>query len=222
LAEREGLGERIRVGENHRWISRLAWWSGRGAEARAAAIRAVDVLGRGEPSRELAMAYSNRSQLHMLAHELAEAVTWGERARELADRLGDLDTSIHASVNVGAARLLGGDPAAVAALREAHVAASAAGLVDHAARALVSRAASLVETCDYHAAAAALDEALRYAAAHDLDGYLQYLLVVRAAIRWTVRLVRGTRRCGRGVERPVQRRRRRHGSGGTGRILAAR
>jgi DNA-binding CsgD family transcriptional regulator len=183
LVERERLGQRIRVGENLRWISRLAWWSGRGAEARSAAARAVDVLQAEEPSRELAMAYSNRSQLHMLAHELAAAVEWGERARELADRMGDLETSVHASVNVSSAQLLDGDPTAAAALRRAHATAAAAGLIDHAARALVNRAAAMVERCEYYEAAGALDEALRYATAHDLDGYVQYLLGIRAIIR---------------------------------------
>jgi len=30
-------------------------------------------------ARELAMAYSNRSQLHMLARENKEAIAWGEK-----------------------------------------------------------------------------------------------------------------------------------------------
>ena len=161
----------------------MAWWSGRGAEARQAAARAVEVLETAEPSRELAMAYSNRSQLHMLAHELDEAIEWGTRARELADRLGDLETSIHASINVSAARLNGGDDTAASALRDAHNTASAAGLAEHAARALVCVSASHLLAWEYDACAAVLDEALSYALAHDLDGYIQYLLGVRALIR---------------------------------------
>jgi DNA-binding CsgD family transcriptional regulator len=183
LAEWERLGDRERIGESLRWVSRLAWWSGRGAEARAAAVRSVGVLEAGEPGRELAMAYSNRSQLHMLAHELAGAVAWGERAGALADRLGDLETAIHARTNVYAARMLGGDPTADGDLRREHGVAAAAGLVDHAARALVNRAAGLVDLGDYLVGAAAVDEALRYASAQDLDGYVQYLLGIRALIQ---------------------------------------
>ncbi|GIH22720.1 LuxR family transcriptional regulator [Acrocarpospora phusangensis] len=183
LAERERLGERERVGENLRWISRLASWSGRREEAVAAAVQAVEVLREGEPGRELAMAYSNRSQLHMLADEREQTIEWGQRARDLAGRLGDRETEIHASVNVATARLCDGDLTAAAALRQAHDAASAAGLVDHAGRALVNLASSLVGMAEYASAEAALNQALRYASENDLDGYVQYLLGMRAGIR---------------------------------------
>jgi DNA-binding CsgD family transcriptional regulator len=170
LAERGRSGERVRAGDNLRWISRLEWWSGHGDAARATAMRAIDVLATEEPGRELAMAYSNRSQLHLLAHELDPAIEWGERARELADRLGDLETSVHASITVITARLLRGDPTAAVAMRRVHADAAAAGLADHASRALVNLASSLVDTWRYVAGAAALDEAFAYASAHDLGG----------------------------------------------------
>ncbi len=183
LAERERLGDALRIGENHRWISRMAWWSGRGAEAREAAARAVQVLKDGTPSRELAMAYSNRAQLYMLANDLADAVVWGERARELANRLDDVGTSIHAATNVATARLLGGDVTAASALREAHGIASAAGLAEHAARALVCLATSWQQIHRLDGAAAVLDEALLYASSHDLEGYVQHALGFRARLR---------------------------------------
>src|SRR5690606_41616320 len=81
LAERERLGEPERVGENLRWISRLRWWSGHGEAAMVAAVRAVEVLEPLPPGRELAMAYSNRSQLHTPAEGTDQAIGWGERAR---------------------------------------------------------------------------------------------------------------------------------------------
>jgi DNA-binding CsgD family transcriptional regulator len=184
LAVREALRQPERVGENLRWISRLAWWTGRAAAAREAGARAVAVLEAEPPDRELAMAYSNQSQLHMLAHEHDEAVAWGERARSLADRLGDVETTVHATINVNTARLLDGDLGAQAALEEAHGRAAADGLVDHAARALVNLASSLAELAQYATAAPVVDRALDYATAQDLDGYVQYLLGVRAGIRF--------------------------------------
>ncbi|MFC6082657.1 AAA family ATPase [Sphaerisporangium aureirubrum] len=183
LAVREELREPERIGENLRWISRLAWWAGHAEEARAAAVRAVTVLDAEPPSRQLAMAYSNRSQLHMLAGERETAVAWGERARTLADRLGDAETSVHAMINVSSARLTDGDQEAAAALREAHERAASLGLADHATRALVNLATSLVQLAEYAAAAPAIDQALAYATRHDLDGYVQYLLGVRAGVR---------------------------------------
>jgi DNA-binding CsgD family transcriptional regulator/tetratricopeptide (TPR) repeat protein len=183
LVERKRLGEIIRVGENYRWISRLHWWSGRGAEAREAAAKAVEVLEVHGASHELAMAYSTRSQLHMLAHELPEAIDWGKRAQSLADRLGDLGTSLHALTNISAARLYTGEAGAEEALRSVHRSASAAGLHEHAVRALVVVVATSVQTFATGAAAAAVDEVLEYATACDLDGYVQYILGLRAGIR---------------------------------------
>ncbi|MEV4175100.1 AAA family ATPase [Nonomuraea sp. NPDC049709] len=179
LREQEGQAER--VGENLRWISRLAWWAGRREQAWEAAARLVTVLEDGDP--QLAMAYSNQSQLHMAAHQLDEAVAWGERAQELADRLGEMAASVHAAINVSTARLVRGEEGAPAALRAAHERAAAAGLVDHAARALVVLATGPVQLAEYGVAAHALEEALAYATDRNLDGYVQYLLGVRAVVR---------------------------------------
>ncbi|GAA0412892.1 AAA family ATPase [Microbispora corallina] len=183
LAVRESLRQPEAAGENLRWISRLAWWAGDAEQAWEAAARAVTVLESEPPGRHLAMAYSNRSQLHMLAGEPEPAVAWGERARTLADRLGDAETSVHAEINVSTARLTGGDETAAAALREVHERASALGMADHAARALVNLATALVQLAEYEAAAPAVDRALAYATGQDLDGYVQYLLGVRAGVR---------------------------------------
>ncbi|WP_169808799.1 AAA family ATPase [Microtetraspora niveoalba] len=183
LAVRENLRQPEQVGENLRWASRLAWWAGNAGQAWEAAARAITVLETELPGRQLAMAYSNRSQLHMLAGEGEAAVSWGERARTLAVRLGDVETSVHAEINVSTARLTGGDETAAAALREVHERASTLGLADHGARALVNLATSLVQLAEYEAAAPAVEHALAYAAQEDLDGYVQYLLGVRAGVR---------------------------------------
>ncbi|MGW3350091.1 helix-turn-helix transcriptional regulator [Nonomuraea rubra] len=181
LELREAEGRAGPVGENLRWISRLAWWAGHREQAWEAAARLVTVLEDGDP--QLAMAYSNQSQLHMAAHQLDEAVAWGERARELADRLGDVAASVHAEINVSTARLVQGEAGAPAALRAAHERALAAGLADHAARALVVLATGPVQLAEYGVAARALEEALAFATDRNLDGYVQYLLGVRAVVR---------------------------------------
>ena len=109
----------------------------------------------------------------MLAHELDDAVTWGPgpKARR---RFGDLETSIHASVNVGAAHLLAGDPAGVGELRERMSGPRRPGSPFAATRALICIAAFQQRAWRFDAAAPVLDEALAYASANDLDGYVQY------------------------------------------------
>ncbi|MEV6986389.1 LuxR C-terminal-related transcriptional regulator [Sphaerisporangium sp. NPDC051017] len=184
LAIREALGQPEEAGENLRWISRLAWLTGRAALAWETAARAVTLLEAGPPSRRLAMAYSNQSQLYMLAYKFDQAVTWGERARELAERLGDLDTAIHVTINVNTARLADGDTDAWTAMEQTHERAAAHGFFEHGARAL-SNLGNIAadELAQYAAAASPIDRVLEYAKRHDLDGWIHHILGTRARIR---------------------------------------
>jgi DNA-binding CsgD family transcriptional regulator/tetratricopeptide (TPR) repeat protein len=181
---REELGQPEQVAENLRWLSRLAWWTGQAELAREATDRALDLLADGPPCRQLAMAYSNRAQLHMRAYEHEDAIAWGERARVLAERLGDVETAVHATINVQAARLNLGADDAPAELERAYERAAAAGYVDQAVRALVCLSGSLSdELARYASAAGQTDRALAYAREQNLDGYVQYLVGARANVR---------------------------------------
>ncbi|BCJ51349.1 hypothetical protein Asp14428_28240 [Actinoplanes sp. NBRC 14428] len=182
LALREAAGDTVRIGENLRWVSRLAWWSGRTAQAREAGTRAVEVLEAAGPGPQLAMAYSNMAQLDMLA-DADTALGWGERAVALARELGDLDTEAHARVTIGSFRLQRGDPAGGEELDRVHRTAAAAGLTDHAARALVNRACQAVEWHQPGLAEDVLERALAYTDARDLGGYVRHLLGYRAVLR---------------------------------------
>ncbi|SNY34349.1 ATP-binding protein [Paractinoplanes atraurantiacus] len=183
LALRTGLGDEVRVGENLRWISRLSWWLGRPGEARDAGFRAVEVLEAQPEGRELAAAYSNLSQLFMLRHDVERAIGWGVRATGLARRLGDLDTEVHALVNIGSAKTLSGDLDGIAELRRAHELALAAGLDDHAGRALVNLASFAVDGYELTIAEETLERIIPFLVARDLDGYVRHLLGHRARLR---------------------------------------
>ncbi|SIN25498.1 ATP-binding protein [Micromonospora cremea] len=183
LALREAEGDPLRIGNNLRWVSRLCWWTGDSTAARAAGTRAVQVLESAPPGVQLAMAYSNMSQLLMLGDDNDRAIDWGGRARELARRLGDVETEAHALVNVGSARLQRGDVAGVIELERGHALAAAHHLDDHAARALVNLATMSVDWHRLAPAAEALDRALRFTTIRDLDGYSRHLLGYRARLR---------------------------------------
>jgi DNA-binding CsgD family transcriptional regulator/tetratricopeptide (TPR) repeat protein len=183
LRIREAAGDQEKVGEGLRWLSRLHWWDGRRAESEAAAGRAIAVLETLEPGRQLAMAYSNQAQLDMLAYRAEAAMRWASQALELAGRLGDQETRSHALTNVGSARLLSGDLGGRVELEQGFQVAIAAGLEDHAARALVNLASSSAEMRDYHHARGDSDRALAFVAEHDLAGYSQHLLGIRARLR---------------------------------------
>src|SRR4029450_5745400 len=71
---RGAAGDRGKGGESLRWLSRLHWWDGDRQEAEAAAARAIAVLEPLPPGHQLAMAYSNRAQLDMLAYRYQWAI----------------------------------------------------------------------------------------------------------------------------------------------------
>jgi class 3 adenylate cyclase/tetratricopeptide (TPR) repeat protein len=180
---REAAGDNEKLGEGLRWLSRLHWWNGNRQEAEVAAARAIAVLEPLEPGHQLAMAYSNQAQLDMLAHRTEAAMGWAGRAIELARRLGDQETLTHALTNIGSARLMAGDLGGRAELEQAFQVAVAAGLEDHAARALGNLATIAAEVRDYRHARPDLDRALAFVQAHELAGYVQHVLGYRARVR---------------------------------------
>jgi DNA-binding CsgD family transcriptional regulator len=180
---REAAGDRERVGEGLRWLSRLYWWDGSRREAEAAAARAIAVLETLPPGRALAMAYSNQAGLDILAYRAEAAIGWAQRAVELARRLDDQETLTHALTSIGSARLYRGDLGGRADLEQGFEVAAAAGLEDHAARALINLATTTAEMLDYRHARQDLDRALAFVQAHELAGYAQHLLGHRARVR---------------------------------------
>ncbi|HYH10089.1 MAG TPA: AAA family ATPase [Thermoanaerobaculia bacterium] len=177
------LGDRLREGDALRWISRLQWFSGDNREARAAADEAIAVLATMPPGPELAMAWSNRAQLHMLAEETEDAVAWGTRAIELAQRLGDSAILTHALNNVGTAEALAGRPEGAAKLDESLRIALEHGYGEHTARAYTNISSIGVRMVDYDRAARALDAGIAYTSDRDLDAWNLYMLAWRARMR---------------------------------------
>jgi hypothetical protein len=135
LIERRRQGDRLREGDSHRWLSRLLRYAGASAEGRLEARRAVELLESLPPGPELAMAYSNMSQLAMVANESASASVWGERARDLAERLDETEILVHALNNLGSAEVSAGSMGGREKLRVSLALAEEAGLEEHVARA---------------------------------------------------------------------------------------
>lgn len=164
-----------RAGAALRWLSRLHWWAGDPVSAERAVEEAVRILETLSPGHELAMAYSTLSQLHMLAQRIDAAIAWGERAATLARALGDSEALAHALTNVGSARIQRHDDGGADLVEQAFTLAREARLDDHAQRALVVLATLRLEHREYARAEPAFERALRYADAHDLNAYAQYL-----------------------------------------------
>jgi DNA-binding CsgD family transcriptional regulator len=161
-------------------MSRLNWFSGRKDEADRYAAEAVAVLEELPPGPELAMAYSNCSQLHMLAYESDHALFWGLRAIALAEKIGATEILSHALNNVGTAQLHYGHKQGRAKLEESLRLALANDLQEHAARAFTNLASNAVKHREYKPAMRYLNEGITYSTERDLDSWRMYMSAWRA------------------------------------------
>jgi DNA-binding CsgD family transcriptional regulator/tetratricopeptide (TPR) repeat protein len=173
------LGDRLKEGDNLRWLSRLSWFNGQRAAAERHAIDAIEILESLPPGRELAMAYSNRSQLHMLADEAEQALDWGGKAIALATELGDSETLIHALNNVGTARAFKLDLAG-SDLERSLMLALGGGFQEHAARAYTNLSSTAIRLRNFASASRHLSEGIAYCEAHDLGSWIRYMIAFRA------------------------------------------
>lgn len=178
-AIRAALGDTRGQGDNLRWQSRLNWFLGRNAEMWRCADQAIALL-RDHPGRELAMAYSNRSQLHFLAHELDLAIEWGMRAIDLATTVGDHEILAHALNNVGSAAILANDMNGFEGLEESLRLSLDGGYQEHAARAYANLATLSIWLRDYSRAERFVAAALEYCQERDIVSWLIYITAWRA------------------------------------------
>src|SRR4029450_10783075 len=95
------------------------------------------------------MAYSNLSQLNMLAGRNDEALAWGGRAIDLAESLGQTEVLGHALKNGGSVDWGQGRPAGQRTLERSLTLALAGGLEEHAARAYTNLAYSAINLRHY-------------------------------------------------------------------------
>jgi ATP/maltotriose-dependent transcriptional regulator MalT len=150
----------------------------------------VELLEGLAPGPELAMAYSNLSQLAMLAGNFDGALPWGGRAIELAEALGQTEILVHALNNVGTAEMCQGRPEGQRTLERSLALARAHGLEEHVARAYANLSWAALSLRDYPLAARYHDEGVRYCTERDLDTLRLYMLVSQARAdfeqgRWT-------------------------------------
>ena len=153
---------------------------GRKDESDEALRLAIETLETLPPGPELAVAYSYQAGMHMTAWQDEDAISWGERALALAERLGETDTIIWALANVGAARTTLDGARGDAELRRSLALAFEVGADDHASRIYANLGSSLCFRYLFPEADAVLVEGIAYCADRDLDFYRSYLLCWRA------------------------------------------
>ena len=184
------LGDRRGEGAMLRWISRVHWWTGDRGAALTAGTEAVAVLETLPATPELAMAYSNLAQVHMLAHEAEPAKRWASRAIETARQVADKAAESHALNNLGSTLVRAGDEAGWGLLRESLDLALGAQLDEHAARAFSNLAWTVLDIRDYAEASRLLERGVAFTTDREIHGDLYYMRAERARLafetgRWT-------------------------------------
>jgi hypothetical protein len=179
LAIRRTLPDQTAIGRALRLLSRFCWYSGNRERAETHARQAVELLESQGNSAELAMAYSNRSQLAMLAGDTEPTVAFGEKALQLARALGQREIESHALNNIGSARLITGDQRGEQLLLQALQIALDHDFHEHAARAYVNLGSSGAVNNDV-TARLYLEQGLAYCEQCGLDSWSTYLRVFLA------------------------------------------
>lgn len=169
------LGNNEKVGLNLRWLSRLVWYQGDGAEAERLLEEALTALRNVPPCSEQAWACSVRSQMYMLNNATDEAVSWGEKALQLANDLNVPEVRVHALNNIGTALLLAGRPDGLARMEESLREALAGGFHEQAARVYTNVAYYGERFRDFAVAEKYALDGLEFDRRHDLDSWTHYL-----------------------------------------------
>jgi DNA-binding CsgD family transcriptional regulator len=175
-------GNVARVGDCLRWQARLSWWLGRRADSERQSRESIAVLESAGPGPQLAWAYSHASQTAMLAAHRPEAIAWGTRAIELAERLGEREVLCHSLNNVGTARYdHDGSLEGVRELERSLALAFALGREVHVTRAYANLCFVSVSVRRLDAAEEYLRVGLAYCDEHDFYLMRSYLAGFKAA-----------------------------------------
>src|SRR5262249_13068696 len=105
----ESLGDREGAGAVQRLLGRLYWEKGDRERSLQHYNQALALLESGPESVELARAISSISEMHLIYSGYDQAISWGQRALTMAERLGAEHVVVQALVNLGSAYFAMGD-----------------------------------------------------------------------------------------------------------------
>jgi len=134
-----------REAEICRKISRMLWYNCQDVKGEEYLDRAICIFEKLPVCRELAMAYSNKSQTYMIREETGKALKWSRKAQELARSLNDPEIEAHALNNTGSAKLMTGDYSGKDELKKSLDISLKHDFMEHAARAWSNLGAILLQ-----------------------------------------------------------------------------
>jgi len=167
-------GNALREGYALRWLSRYFSCIGQRTNAEKYADDALQVLNSFPDSREYGWAMSNRAQLSMNLEKTDDALVWGQRAIDLATRLGDQEILSHALNSVGTVTSLCGRQAGRAMLERSLAIAHEHGYRELIARAYSNLTFTAIEARDYAYAQHTLTESFAYFDGQEFDSWYYF------------------------------------------------
>lgn len=177
------LGRTDKIGENLRWLSRLHWYHGHADKANYFADEAIKILESTDASAEQAMAYSLKSQFHMLNNRMEEAILWGQKALDIESQCNCTEVKIHALNNIGSAMVLRDDSSGLQCLNNSLELALQHDFHEHAARAYTNTADYAVGSRNFELAETTINDGIVFDSKHDLDSWTHYLIGLLAQLR---------------------------------------
>jgi DNA-binding CsgD family transcriptional regulator/tetratricopeptide (TPR) repeat protein len=156
-------------------LSLQHWKSGQKASADQDVTDAINLLEGFPAGRELAMAYSSRSQRAMTCGNVQDALEFGQRALDMANPLDDNGVRSHALNNIGTALLQSGDSAGLAKLEQSLTIALDHRLQEHAGRAYANLASIAARHYETQLAARYIPEGREYCEVHEVHDCLAYI-----------------------------------------------
>jgi tetratricopeptide (TPR) repeat protein len=181
----ESLGDWEGVAAVQRLIGRMYWEQGDREQSLRHYHQALGLLESGPDSVELAWAISSISQMHMLASEHEQAISWGQRALDMAERLEAKHVMVHALCNIGASYFETGDvERGQAMLRQGWQRAIELNRPYEACRAAFNLGNRLIDIGESTVARSILDELHAYSTHSQIPMYAVSSLISLAKLDW--------------------------------------
>jgi predicted ATPase/DNA-binding CsgD family transcriptional regulator len=169
------LGDHAREAENLSQQAGLLVMDGRNAEGEQAMEAAMSIARSMPETLRHSQVYRLHAVIRMLNRDTSEAIEWGQRAQDLAERFGEMEIVIGAENAVGSALLVSGDiDAGIARLERSRRLAEEHGYDRHLATALSNLGSALGELHQFRRARDYLLETVAYAVDHDIDANRVY------------------------------------------------
>ena len=178
----KSIGRDDKVGENLYLLSRFHWFNGNPAQAQILADQAIQVLEKATDIKQVAKAYSLRSQLCLLQNEHSNSIAFGKKALEFERRAKDYEVKTHALNNIGTSMMLTGDSTGSEQLQKSLDLAIKHQLHEHISRGYVNFACCSFHTKDLATAKRLVSEGITYGTTHENHSKSSYLSGIMAQI----------------------------------------